>query len=251
MFLHGNWADGSQWIPLITQLSHRFHCVAPDLLGFGESSRLPPKQYSIALQSESLGEYLASIRSRSIVLVAEGVGAWVATHYAQMHPTQVQGLIVMAPEGVTSPSLGDRWAKTRWLAKQWSLGAMGLALIGPLMTVVGRRQWLHRMWQRRRQLRQYEATCRLLFLRRRQDLQAERLERLLPELRVPVQVLQPQPASATTQALNRAYSDCLQHQALRPIPVAESAIWASAAEIEPVLQRVYRCGQEASGTLKG
>jgi pimeloyl-ACP methyl ester carboxylesterase len=249
VFLHGNWTDGSQWIPLMTQLSSQFHCVAPDLLGFGESSRLQPRQYSIALQAQSLGEYLASIRSRSIVLVAEGLGAWVATHYAQMHPEQVQGLIVMAPEGVKT-SLGDRWAKTRWLAGRWSLGALGLAFIGPLITVLGRRQWLRRMWQQRRRLRQYDATCRLLFLRRRQDLQAERLERVLPELRVPVQVLQPQSASATTHALNQAYSDCFQHQVLRPIPVTESAVWASAAEIEPVLQGVYRCGQKTSGTLQ-
>ncbi len=238
VFLHGNWADGSQWVPLITQLSQNFHCLAPDLLGFGESSRLRSAQYSIALQSQSLAEYLAIVRSRSVILIAEGVGAWIATHYAQAHPEQVRGLIVMAPEGVTAPALGNRWAKTRWLAGRWSLGVLGLTLMGPLITALGRRLWLQRVWRRRRQLREYSATCRLLFLRRRQDLQAERLERVLPELRVPVQVLQPQPAGTTTHALNQAYANYCQHPTLQAIDVAESEVWETPATIVAIVKNM-------------
>ena len=172
------------------------------------------------------------------MLIAEGVGAWIATHYAQTHPEQVRGLIVMAPEGVTAPALGQRWAKTRWLAGRWPLGALGLALISPLLPLLGRRQWLQRAWRQRRQLREYDATCRLLFLRRRQDLQAEQLERVLPELLLPVQVLQPQPASAITHELNQAYSHCFQHQVLQPINVPESEVWHRPEDIAAVIQNV-------------
>jgi pimeloyl-ACP methyl ester carboxylesterase len=236
VFLHGNWADGSQWVPLITQLGPSFHCVAPDLLGFGESSRLRSPQYSIALQSQSLAEYLASIRSRSIVLVAEGVGAWIATHYAHAYPEQVRGLIVMAPEGLTAPALARRWATDRWLAGRWSLGALGLTLIGPLATLLGRRRWLQKAWRRRRQLREYVATGRLLFLRRRKDLQAERLERLLPELLIPVQVLQPEPVSPTTHALNQAYQNCFQRQVLQAVAVSEADLWHAPEPLTGIIQ---------------
>ncbi|MGD1906266.1 MAG: alpha/beta fold hydrolase [Leptolyngbyaceae cyanobacterium] len=236
VFLHGNWADGSQWIPLMAQLGDHFHCLAPDLLGFGESSRLRPTDYSIALQAQSLAEYLERICSRSIILVAEGVGAWTATRYAQSHPEQVRGLVVIAPEGVSAPALKQRWRRTRWLAGRWSLGAMGLMLFGPLGAMLGQQRWLRRTWQRRRQLRDYEATCRLLFLRRRQDLKAERLERQLPELLVPVKVLQPQRVSPTTHALNQAYSNCFQRQVLQPVPVSEAELWNAPEVVAEILQ---------------
>jgi pimeloyl-ACP methyl ester carboxylesterase len=42
VFLHGAGASGRMWAAHMARLAERFHCLAPDLPGFGQSNRLPP-----------------------------------------------------------------------------------------------------------------------------------------------------------------------------------------------------------------
>jgi pimeloyl-ACP methyl ester carboxylesterase len=42
VFLHGAGASGRMWAAHLARLTDRFHCLAPDLPGFGQSDRLPP-----------------------------------------------------------------------------------------------------------------------------------------------------------------------------------------------------------------
>jgi haloalkane dehalogenase len=57
IFLHGAWNDSSQWLKVMELLSQDAHCLAPDLLGFGESDR-PNIHYSIDLQVDCLAKFL-------------------------------------------------------------------------------------------------------------------------------------------------------------------------------------------------
>ncbi|MEM0980671.1 MAG: alpha/beta hydrolase [Cyanobacteria bacterium P01_H01_bin.58] len=202
IFLHGNWQGGEQWLPLMQALGQHLHCLAPDLLGFGESSQLMIKHYSIQAELDCLTEYLTSLRVHPQILVAEAIGAWVAIRYCLQHPDRVKGLVLTAPEGLTHPLLARRWRGSRWLSNRWALRFWLLQLLSPLIKALGKGHWLQSIRQRRRQLRRHTATCRLLFQRRKSEIQAESLNAALPHLNLPVLILSPEGAAHNVQLAN-------------------------------------------------
>ena len=230
IFLHGSWQDGSQWLSLMEQLGQHFHCLAPDLLGFGESSRLASGKYSVDLEIDCLTEYLVGLRVKPHVLIADSLGAWVATRYSLRHPEQVQGLILMAPEGLTHATLDKRWHKIRWLASPWSVRARGLPFISPFVRLLRGDRWLQRIQNQRQQFRRYQAACQLLFQRRRTALRSEWLNEALPQLEIPVLLLQPEQASDETQLANTLLQELTPKAHLLTLPGNESTIWQTAVE---------------------
>ncbi|MEL6322396.1 MAG: alpha/beta hydrolase, partial [Cyanobacteria bacterium J06626_14] len=108
VFLHGAWATGEQWLDVVHQLGQTYQCFAPDLLGFGESTRRI-KHYSVQLEVEGLADYLKLLRIKRCVLIGYGLGAWVASAYALAYPDSVRGLIAASPEGVMLEKLNGRW----------------------------------------------------------------------------------------------------------------------------------------------
>ena len=201
LFLHGTWSDSGQWQPLLQQLGQQYHCLAVDLLGCGESSRLKPSEYSITLQVQALADLLAALRIGPVYIVAESLGAWVAARFALHHADQVRGLVLMAPEGVALPG-PDRWRTYRRVLNP--LMGLWLWLSYPVARVMGReRGWL-KTRHLRRQLRRHQAACKLLFNRKKGAIAAEQLP---PEaqLQAPVLLIQGASASVETQALNQSY----------------------------------------------
>ena len=230
VFLHGSWRDSGQWLPLMEQLGRQFHCVAPDLLGFGESSRLAKGQYSVDLEVACLAEYLANIRAHSHLLIADSLGAWVATRYSLLHPQKVRGLVLMAPEGLTHPTFEERWQKMRWLASPWAVPGWGLWLIAPLIRLLKGDRWLQKVRQKQKEARSYQAACKLLFQRRRVALQAEQLNAVLPDLNLPVLLLHPEKASHHTQLANTLFHNLAPQTQLLTIPGDEFTAWPMTAE---------------------
>ncbi|MEB3269867.1 MAG: alpha/beta hydrolase [Leptolyngbya sp.] len=226
VFLHGNWSDSSQWQPLMAALADQCHCLAPDLLGFGESSRSRRLPYAITLEVDCLAEFLAAVRSPAVVLVAEEVGAWVATRYALQYPDRVRGLLVLNPEGVTPPGVTGRWQPYAWLARRWSVRYQLLQLVRPLVALLGGRRWLQRVQRRRQVLLDYTATCRLLFQGRRAERQGELMDEALPGLMPPVWVMQPEGCPAIAQALNQTYASRVGQGTPKPLELDAASLSA-------------------------
>jgi pimeloyl-ACP methyl ester carboxylesterase len=202
IFLHGNWQDSTQWDGLLQRLGDRYHGLALDLLGFGESDR-PRLHYSINLEVQVVMEWLEQLRIGPACFVAEGVGAWVATQLALHHPQQVAGLVLMDPEGVATGR--DRWRQQRWLAGQLPLLGWGVQAIAPLVRRLRWRKAQHWLAERR-QLRRSPGACQLLFRRRRKAIKAELVAAQLGGLKVPMLLLQADAASRDTAARNRIYA---------------------------------------------
>jgi pimeloyl-ACP methyl ester carboxylesterase len=217
VFLHGNWSDSSQWQGLMAELAPECHCLAPDLLGFGESSRPRRLPYSITLEVDCLRAWLTGVRSQSLIFVAEGLGAWVATRYALQYPEQVRGLVVLNPEGVTPPGVKGRWGSRAWLARRWSPQFAALKLLWPLVALGGGSRWLRRVSRRRQELLHHPAACRILFQGRRAERQGERLDDALPSLRSPAWVMQPEGGDAIAQALNQTYASHVGQGSPKPL----------------------------------
>jgi len=188
LFLHGAWDDGKQWLPVMELLSQRYHCVAPDLMGFGESER-PKLHYSIELQVECLSELLDTLKLRQVYLIGESVGAWIAASYTLRLPNQVKGLVLLSPEGI--PAAAARWRWQRWLTRQPPLLYWMLRSLLPLARLFRQAAGIENLLQLRRQLRRSPVACRLLFRRRQSEIQAELLHPdRLQWLKLPILLLQ-------------------------------------------------------------
>lgn len=213
IFLHGSWQDSTQWLPVMQRMAHQYHCLAPDLLGFGESWR-EGKTYSVALQVEALHSLLNALRIHRFRLVGHSLGAWVAGQYALTYPDQVQSLTVMAPEGVSDRTLRGRWQRDRWLVAPWS----PLPLVLPWL---GKAPWARALRDRHRCLRQSPAACKTLFQRRTAAIHGELLHQGLGQLWLPTLVLESAAADSVTHHLTHAWLRLLpepQHRELTAAP---------------------------------
>jgi pimeloyl-ACP methyl ester carboxylesterase len=234
VFLHGTWSDGSQWLSVMERLSRRYQCFAPDLLGFGDSEQ-PKIHYSIALEVECLAEYLEALKLRRIYLVGHSIGAWVAASYALKHQEQVQGLVLLAPEGVQMER-GDRWGLARWLVGQPPLLPWFLKAFYPLSKLLGFSQKIKQTLQYRQELRRSLPACQLLFKRRRAEIRAELLQDQLTSLQIPVLILQGE--DVATEPLSKAYAQLLPTVELRFLSGATEELPQTATD------DVVRCIEE-------
>lgn len=246
VFLHGTWQDGEQWMPLLQHLGRstpsgelprrhnrveEYHCLAPDLLGCGESSR-HKRPYSVDLEVEILAEWLDSLRCPPVVIVAEGLGGWVAASYALRFPERVRGLVLMAPEGVQSKT--PRWGLERSLVGRFPWRAWWLQMINPLARLL-RWSWVAHQLAWRRELRRSPAPCDLLFRRRSRLIQAEQLDEKIGWLKVPLLLLQGEESSSTTIALNQAYGTAPLAE-LRVLPGGDDLVKAASEAIATAIR---------------
>ncbi|HEY9608920.1 alpha/beta hydrolase [Allocoleopsis sp.] len=189
IFLHGSWNDGSQWLPVIEQLSQNYHCFALDLLGFGESER-PNLHYSIQLEVECLFQYLEALHISEVYLVGHSLGGWIAASYALKHFENVSGLVLIAPEGVQvqGKRLGGGWK--RWLLGRPPIAYIILQILYPLARLFGRHKPIEQALKWRKQILSSPTAYKLLFKRRRAEIQAELVQDQLEWLNVPTVILQ-------------------------------------------------------------
>jgi len=189
VLLHGAWNDSSQWSSVMEKLAQNFHCFAPDLLGFGESDK-PNIHYSIDLQVESIAELLHALRLEKVYLVGHSIGGWIAASYALKYPEQVEGLVLLAPEGVTIEQQEKRWQQMRKLVELSPLLVKILKLLRPLTKMLGWQEKIEQDLEQRQIWLQYPTACQLLFHRQTPEIQAELLQDRLHLIEVPVLILQ-------------------------------------------------------------
>jgi pimeloyl-ACP methyl ester carboxylesterase len=235
VFLHGTWYDSSQWLPLVDQLASQYHCIAPDLLGFGESSRLI-SPYSIALEVESLQALLTMLRIQRVHIVAHSLGAWVGLGLAQRYPDRVKGVMAIEPEGFTAQSLRGRWGLDRWLVATWSPLAWALSGLAPLAKSLGGQRRLPQ-WQRRQQrLRSNPAACQLLFRRRRSELEAELINAQSWGATLPLVVAEADQSSPAAHHLTAACLQAFPQATHHLLPTAPNPLGLKHGAVEDVIK---------------
>lgn len=223
LLLHGTWQDSSQWHPLLQILARDYHCIAPDLLGFGESSAASAP-YSIELEAENMAALLSRLRIGPVYLVGHSVGAWVALAMAQRYPDRVRGVLVIEPEGFRPPSLKGRWWADRWLVAPWSPLSWVWPPLSPLLQRVGSKGWLGAWHRRRQRLRHAPAACQLLFRRRQSEISAELVSAPAIPQTMPLGIIESTQADATTQALTQACLQALPQASHYGVPYADNAL---------------------------
>lgn len=221
VFLHGSWDDGSQWLPTIEHLNPYYQCFAPDLLGFGDSER-PNVHYSIDLEVECLAQYLDALNLREVYLIGDSLGGWVAASYAIKYPDRVQGLVLLAPEGLKAGHQGGRWQTASWLIAQPPLAYWLLRSIYPIAKLLGGQNQIDRLLNFRQQLMQSPVAVQLLFGRRRSEITAELVDENLPLLKPPILLLHGSEDSPAALSLCQSYAALAPNAELQSVSPGQS-----------------------------
>ncbi|MBM1634100.1 alpha/beta hydrolase [Sulfitobacter mediterraneus] len=93
LMLHGFPEYGGSWSDLAERLSHRFHIIAPDQRGYGQS--WAPADVSAYTTSELVKDMAALIGDDPLIVLGHDWGAAVAYGLAMFRPELVQKLIIM------------------------------------------------------------------------------------------------------------------------------------------------------------
>ena len=120
LFLHGNPTSSYIWRNIIPLVAPVAHCIAPDLIGFGQSGK-PDIAYRFDDHVRYLDAFIAAAGITSAYLVAQDWGTGLAFHLAARRPGFVRGLAFMEfirpvptwDEFLQSPAARDLFRKFR------------------------------------------------------------------------------------------------------------------------------------------
>lgn len=111
VFLHGNPTSSYLWRDIIPHLSGRTRCIAPDLIGQGDSDKLDdsgPNSYSFAEHREYLDGLLDQLDlGDNVTLVIHDWGSALGFDWANRHRDRVAGIAYM--EAIVRPVTWDEW----------------------------------------------------------------------------------------------------------------------------------------------
>ncbi len=105
VFLHGNPTSSYLWRNIIPYLEGLGRCIAPDLIGMGDSDKLPdsgPERYRFVEHQKYLDALFEQLEiNRNVVLVVHDWGSALGFDWARRHSEIIKGIAYM--EGIVQP----------------------------------------------------------------------------------------------------------------------------------------------------
>lgn len=90
---------GSIWDDLLPELAHDYHIIAPDLPGFGRSSK-GNHLYSPEAYADFLDWLIKSLPNKPVTLVGHSLGGGIALMYSAHHATELERLVLVDAVGL-------------------------------------------------------------------------------------------------------------------------------------------------------
>ncbi len=113
VFLHGNPTSSYLWRNIIPHLEGMGRCIAPDLIGMGDSEKLDasgPDSYRFVEHRDYLHALLAELGvTANVTLVIHDWGSALGFDWANQHRDAVKGIAYM--EGIVQPVTWADWPK--------------------------------------------------------------------------------------------------------------------------------------------
>jgi len=105
VFLHGNPTSSYLWRNIIPYVSELGRCLAPDLVGMGQSGKSPTNAYRFVDHARYLDAWFEALNLTSnVILVIHDWGSALGFHRATRYPGQIRGIAYM--EAIVMPM---RW----------------------------------------------------------------------------------------------------------------------------------------------
>jgi haloalkane dehalogenase len=108
VFLHGNPTSSYLWRNVIPHVARAHRCLAPDLVGMGESGKAPAGSYRFVDHARYLDAWFDALGLTSgVTLVVHDWGSALGFHWARRHPDLVRALVYM--EAIVRPLTWAEW----------------------------------------------------------------------------------------------------------------------------------------------
>jgi haloalkane dehalogenase len=112
VFLHGNPTSSYLWRNILPYLQLAGRCIAPDLIGMGDSHKLPasgPDSYTLAEHRHYLDALLGALGVHDqVIFVVHDWGSALGFDWAHRHRAAVRGIAYM--EAIVQPVTWDQWS---------------------------------------------------------------------------------------------------------------------------------------------
>ena len=108
VFLHGNPTSSYLWRNVISEVEGGARCLAPDLVGMGDSGKASDGSYRFVDHVRYIDAWFDALGLTSnMTLVGHDWGSALAFHWAHRHPERVKGIAYM--EAIVGPLTWDNW----------------------------------------------------------------------------------------------------------------------------------------------
>lgn len=123
LYLHSAPTSADDWVPFL----ERSGGLAPDLLGFGRSSKAGNLEFSLPAYVSFLEAFLRATAIEEVSLVGHGWGGAIALAYAMAHPLQTQRVTIID----AIPLLpGFEWPRAVRRLRQPAVGELMMGSVG-------------------------------------------------------------------------------------------------------------------------
>ena len=118
VLLHGFPSSSREFDTLIPLLATRYHLIAPDFLGFGQSESPPPSSYVYTFDNlaKTINELLEQLNINKYTFYLHDYGGPVGFRIIPAHPERLQALIIQNANAYKE-GLGAKWAA---IAQYWA-----------------------------------------------------------------------------------------------------------------------------------
>ena len=107
VFLHGNPTSSYLWRNVIPHCETIGRCLAPDLIGMGDSGKNPAGSYRFADHARYLDAWFEALEISNALLVVHDWGSGLGFDWARRHPDRVRGIAYM--EAIVKPMVFASW----------------------------------------------------------------------------------------------------------------------------------------------
>jgi len=111
LFQHGNPTSSYLWRNIMPHLKDQGRCIAPDLIGMGDSDKLDnsgPDSYTFVEHRDYFDGVLEALGvTENVTLVIHDWGSALGFDWARRHPDKIKGIAYM--EGIVRPMSWEEW----------------------------------------------------------------------------------------------------------------------------------------------
>jgi len=108
LLVHGGRDHCRSWDWVAEKLADRYHIIAPDLRGHGDSAWSPDGQYDMDSFVYDLAQLIHQLDLAPVTIVAHSMGGNVALRYTGLYPNKVRKLVAIEGLGPSPKVLAER-----------------------------------------------------------------------------------------------------------------------------------------------